>query len=191
MGQEDCAQRGMMMFFASCEVAMELADNNFSNISLSAIMLAASIDLWVWGLFFFISRLFFLQESAKHCRSRTYMHDSTQKTIRWLQTPNSAFSCSECCFSLCVNMIYGSTGSICSLFGICTFIPIHGRERLREVYKWHGLEDWFTVCCAWEREREREGRERTSENVHLHYEFWIVSVLLRLSKSACNLQKAL
>lgn len=108
------------------------------------------------GAFFQIKTFFFLQESTKNCRSRTYMHDSTQKTIRWLQTPSSAFSCSECCFSLCVNMIYGSAGSICSLFGICTFIPIHGRGRLREVYKWHGLEDWFTVCCVWERERERE-----------------------------------
>lgn len=52
---EDCV-------FASCEVAMELADNNVSNISLSAIILSASIDLWVRGLFFG-SRLFFFYKS--------------------------------------------------------------------------------------------------------------------------------
>lgn len=104
------------------------------------------------------------------------MHDSIQKTIRWLQAPNSAFSCSECWFSLRVNMIYGSAGSICSLFGICTFIAIHGRGRLRDVYIWrHGLEDCFTVCV---REKGERGRGRKSICI-----IWVMNSKMRFAEA--------
>lgn len=167
---------------------MELADNNISNISLSAIMLAASIDLWVWGLFF-RSRLFSFYKS----QPKTVAAEPTCMTAPRKRSGDSKHQAQ---LFRAVNAVFPSV-STWFMEALAAFVLYLVYAHLYQFMGEGDLEkctngmDWktgllFAVC------ERGSGRERTSEKVHLHYELWIVRcVLLRLSKSACNLQKAL